>query len=207
MREPPEWTKPQPPVGRRGKSRGRHDQGFKFGSISGIVTDDIGEPVVGAAVRLYRRNLVAGRRVLSQVNQAATDDRGVYRMSSLLAGEYYVMLPIVPSSSPAALSTGAAARMNADATSGNLSFSAAPPGTGGRQLSADGTFLLSTNSGAGVVTPDPAARGKWRSYATQWYPSSPTAATHNRCCSRSAKNGSASTSTCSTWRRARSPVS
>ena len=39
---------------------------FRFGSISGIVTDDIGEPVVGASVRLYRRNLVAGRRVLSQ---------------------------------------------------------------------------------------------------------------------------------------------
>ena len=149
---------------------------FKFGSISGIVTDDIGEPVVGASVRLYRRNLVAGRRVLSQVNQATTDDRGVYRLSSLLAGDYYVMLPIVPSSSPAALSTGAAARMNADATSSNLSFSAPPPGAGGRQLTADGTFLLSTNSGAGVVTPDPAGRGKWRSYATQWYPSSPTAA-------------------------------
>jgi protocatechuate 3,4-dioxygenase beta subunit len=149
---------------------------FKFGSISGIVTDDIGEPVVAASVRLYRRNLVAGRRVLSQINQATTDDRGVYRLSSLLAGDYYVMLPIVPSSSPAALSTGAAARMNADATSSNLSFSAPPPGAGGRQLTADGTFLLSTNTGAGVVTPDPAGRGKWRSYATQWYPSSPTAA-------------------------------
>jgi protocatechuate 3,4-dioxygenase beta subunit len=149
---------------------------FKYGSISGTVTDDAGEPVVGAAVRLYRRNLVAGRRVLSQVNQATTDDRGVYRMSSLMAADYYVMLPIVPSSAPAALSTGAAARMNTDATSGNLTFSAASPGTGGRQLSADGTFLLSTNSGAGVAVPDPAARGKWRSYATQWYPSSTTAA-------------------------------
>jgi hypothetical protein len=73
---------------------------FKFGSISGVVTDDIGEPVVGASVRLYRRNLVAGRRVLSQVNGTTTDDRGVYRLSSLLAGDYYVMLPVVPSSSP-----------------------------------------------------------------------------------------------------------
>ena len=149
---------------------------FKFGSISGVVTDDVGEPVVGASVRLYRRNLVAGRRVLSQVNGASTDDRGVYRLSSLQAGDYYVMLPIVPASSPAALSTGAAARMNADATSSNLSFSAPPPGAGGRQLTPDGTFLLSTSSGAGVVTPDPAVRGKWRSYATQWYPSSTTAA-------------------------------
>jgi hypothetical protein len=149
---------------------------FKFGSIPGTVTDDVGEPVVGASVRLYRRNLVAGRRVLSQIGGVNTDDRGVYRMSSLLAGDYYVMLPIVPSSSPAALSTGAAARMNADATSGYLSFSAAPPGTGGRQLSADGAFLLSTNSGAGVVTPDPAGGGRWRSYSTQWYPASATAA-------------------------------
>jgi hypothetical protein len=149
---------------------------FKFGSISGVVTDDIGEPVVGASVRLYRRNLVAGRRVLSQVNGTTTDDRGVYRLSSLLAGDYYVMLPVVPSSSPAALSAGGAARMNADATSGNLTFSSAPPGAGGRQLTPDGTFLLSTNSGGGVVMPDPSARGKWRSYATQWYPSSTTAA-------------------------------
>src|SRR5262245_30394643 len=135
---------------------------FKYGSISGVVTDDIGEPVVGAAVQLFRRNLVAGRRVLAQTGRVTTDDRGVYRMSNLLAGDYYVMVPVVPTSAPAALSAGAAARMNADASSVNLSFGAPPPGTGGRQVTADGTFLLSTNTGAGVVvvTPDPAAPGK-----------------------------------------------
>ena len=82
---------------------------FKYGSISGVVTDDIGEPVVGAPIRLYRRNLVAGRRVLAQAGQVATDDRGAYRIGSLLAGDYYVMVPVVPTSGPAALSAGAAA--------------------------------------------------------------------------------------------------
>ena len=147
---------------------------FKYGSISGTVTDDAGEPVVGAGVRLYRRNLVAGRRVLSQMSGANTDDRGVYRLSSLAAGEYLVMVPVVAASTPAALSAGAAARMNADATSMNVSFNAVPPGSGGRQITADGTFLLASSGTAGAIAPDPSGPGKWRSYATQWYPGSTT---------------------------------
>ncbi len=38
---------------------------FKFASISGTVIDDAGEPVVSTTVRVYRRVLMSGRRVLS----------------------------------------------------------------------------------------------------------------------------------------------
>ena len=147
---------------------------FKFGSINGTVVDDAGEPVVNAPVRLYRRNLVAGRRVLFQVGGANTDDRGVYRISSLASGEYFVMLPVVPAATPAALPSGTEGRVNVDATSANLSFSSGAPGGGGRQLGPNSAFLLVVSGSPSAVRPDPEAGGKWRSYATQWYPGSTT---------------------------------
>ena len=58
---------------------------FKFASISGIVVDESGEPIVGAQIRALRRSLTAGRRMLSAVNATAqTDDRGMYRLGSLI---------------------------------------------------------------------------------------------------------------------------
>lgn len=64
--------------------------------IGGTVTSDDGEPVVGAEVRAVRLEWTAGRRVPSDVEApreapaATTDDRGVYRFTSLAPGDYVV---------------------------------------------------------------------------------------------------------------------
>jgi hypothetical protein len=64
---------------------------WKRGSISGIVTDERGEPVAGVLVNAFRRVWMAGRpRLESYTDTAETDDRGVYRLPRLQPGDYVV---------------------------------------------------------------------------------------------------------------------
>jgi len=72
-------------------------------TIAGTVVDDIGEPVIGARVRTYRRSLVGGRVRLTSGPSDATDDRGWFRIAGLDAGEYIVGLPMTSHTWPAAL--------------------------------------------------------------------------------------------------------
>jgi hypothetical protein len=69
---------------------------WKLGTIAGTVLDDSGEPVVGAAVRVLERSVVAGTRQWQMSASDTTDDRGMYRIGSLLPGEYVVVLPMTP---------------------------------------------------------------------------------------------------------------
>jgi hypothetical protein len=63
--------------------------------ITGTVTDD-GQPIPGVIVRVSQYRVVDGARILAPVLQtggptsAQTDDRGVYRIFGLPAGEYVV---------------------------------------------------------------------------------------------------------------------
>jgi hypothetical protein len=69
---------------------------WKLGTISGSVFDDSGDPVVGAAVRVLLRTVVAGTHQLQMSASGTTDDRGMYRVGSLVPGEYVVVLPMTP---------------------------------------------------------------------------------------------------------------
>jgi Carboxypeptidase regulatory-like domain len=60
------------------------------GVISGRVTDEDGEPVPGAMVRILRYQYLQGDRRLTPAGTAQTDDRGQYRVWGLLPGDYYV---------------------------------------------------------------------------------------------------------------------
>jgi uncharacterized GH25 family protein len=148
---------------------------FKFASINGRLTDETGEPIVGAGVRSYRRTLVAGRRRLMQSNSGTTDDRGVYRIFNLVPGEYVVSVPMSTTSAPIAGPTGAPANQNFSASAQNLTGSAMPsPNSGGRLLSPDARFVLQDGTATQTIVPD--AAGRWRGYATEYYPSSHTIA-------------------------------
>jgi hypothetical protein len=65
---------------------------MKGGVITGAITNQKGEPVVGVNVRALmigdQRNLFA--RFAGQTDQVETDDRGIYRIYGLLPGEYLV---------------------------------------------------------------------------------------------------------------------
>jgi uncharacterized protein (DUF2141 family) len=93
---------------------------WKFATITGTITDEANEPVVGARVRTLRQVFVAGRRRLGSASTATTDDRGVYRFGDLLPGDYVV----------AVTSSG----------TGSAMIAAPPPGDNGRLAVYPNTF-------------------------------------------------------------------
>lgn len=77
---------------------------WKHATIGGTVTDEAGEPVVGVSVRAFRKVITFGevRFTPSFVGTVGTtDDRGVYRLSSLAPGEYVVAVPSTLTTFPA----------------------------------------------------------------------------------------------------------
>jgi hypothetical protein len=72
----------------------------KLGAISGRVSNERGEPMVGSLVRVLRRAKVRGESVWVAGSLARTDDRGDYRIAGLASGEYVVLVPSVQHSVP-----------------------------------------------------------------------------------------------------------
>jgi hypothetical protein len=146
---------------------------FRFATISGLVTDQSGEPAVGVQVRGYRRTVAAGRRMLSSSATGLTDDRGMYRLFNLVPGEYIVAVPSVTSSMPASFQLQG--RMSPDllATAmagGSGEFSI---GTGGSQVTSDGRFLMQPG-GRGVGGAAPDAAGRLSVHQSAYHPSANT---------------------------------
>lgn len=63
---------------------------WKVSSVSGIVTDDTGAPLVDVPVDAMARVLIGGKWMLRHAGRARTDDRGVYRVGGLAGREYVV---------------------------------------------------------------------------------------------------------------------
>ena len=63
---------------------------WKNAAISGTVVDEAGEPQIRVGVRAYRRTLAAGRPRFIPSGIGLTDDRGMYRIPSLLPGDYVI---------------------------------------------------------------------------------------------------------------------
>lgn len=68
--------------------------------ITGFVTDEAGSPMSGVTVRAYRHDHRAGHAALREVSRAVTDDRGAYRVGSLVPGDH--MLGISGANNPEA---------------------------------------------------------------------------------------------------------
>jgi hypothetical protein len=70
---------------------------WKSGAITGTVTDEAGQPVVGVRVGAFRKTVWMGEvRLVPQDpfnTSATTDDRGMYRLSNLPPAEYSVAVP------------------------------------------------------------------------------------------------------------------
>ena len=58
--------------------------------ITGVVTDEWGDPVRDAKVLLFQQSMFDGSRTLRNINQTTTDDQGRYRFAHLLSGTYAV---------------------------------------------------------------------------------------------------------------------
>lgn len=90
----------------------------KYAAISGRVFDEQGDPLAGVPVSALQRVLIGGRLVLHQTTslRTLTDDRGIYRLTSLMPGSYVVGALSAPATIPASLANEiAAAASNPDA--------------------------------------------------------------------------------------------
>ena len=75
---------------------------WKGGAVSGTVTDERGDPVVGVYVHVLLETVVSGTKQLASGPLTTTDDRGAYRIAGLGPGTYLVSVPSVAASAPAA---------------------------------------------------------------------------------------------------------
>jgi hypothetical protein len=62
---------------------------LRFGTVSGVVRDDVGDPAVGMAVVAFMRVFAGGRIVYPARGRARTDDRGEFQLY-LVPGEYLI---------------------------------------------------------------------------------------------------------------------
>jgi hypothetical protein len=60
------------------------------GVLTGTVYDEFGDPAVGASVRVLRYALQSGRRTLVSAGSVSADDRGIYRLATLVPAEYVI---------------------------------------------------------------------------------------------------------------------
>lgn len=65
-------------------------------SVSGVITDQDGEPVPNATIYLLRRSVAEGLRVVRGSGQARTGNDGRYRFGNLRPGEYFMAVTAQP---------------------------------------------------------------------------------------------------------------
>lgn len=92
-------------------------KGWKNAVISGTVTDEAGEPLVGATVRALRQTFAGGHQVLAAtLASARTDDRGEYRLIRLEPGSYAVVVGSGSATVPAPVNAGSTDAAQANPT-------------------------------------------------------------------------------------------
>jgi len=79
---------------------------WKFAVLTGTLVDDGGEPAIGLTVQVARKVTAGGRVRYVPAWSARTDDRGAYRISSIVPGEYLVVVPQAQVSMPSAIMSG-----------------------------------------------------------------------------------------------------
>src|SRR5262245_52983949 len=151
---------------------------WRYASVSGVVTDEAGEPLVDVQVRAFQRRIVAGRSRLSQGSSGRTDDRGYYRIGSLAPGDYVFAFVWSETSVPvatAAMVSGASGDPKLGALWREvLSMGMGFGGTGGTQSAVVvGGSVRDLPAGA-VTPPGTAAGSPVYIYPTQFYPGVPT---------------------------------
>lgn len=139
---------------------------WRAGSISGRVTDEHGEPLVGVAVRVFSLANVSGQPQLVAGDIATTDDLGMYRIGGLRPGKYSVAVLSVQSTvlqstreMPSTLAVGQLATGGIGA--GRGAFVSMPT------IDVDGRHRLVVTN---FATPPPPGAQQARTYPATFYP-------------------------------------
>ena len=142
---------------------------WRYASIAGVVLDENNEPLVGAQIRVLRREYVAGRRRLTLGATDTTDDRGQYRIGSLEAGDYVVALPMIQRQSMDAMFGGIREGMPMGGGGGGGMMMAVRVEATASAASA-GAPMIMTSSLDGTVPPaGTTAEGLPLTYQTEFY--------------------------------------
>ena len=149
---------------------------WKYASISGRLLDEAGEPAIGASVNLSRVTFSGGRRRYQSASSVSTDDRGQYRVGTLVPGTYIVQVRSTITTFPASI---ADLYQQAISTPGGMNtlpmdlMMMGSPSSGIRV----GDYTLQYNglSGRSALPPPAGADGRLSVYPTLFYPSTTVA--------------------------------
>jgi len=147
---------------------------WKHAAIAGTVTDEAGEPVVGIEVRAVRRAFFGGRRQFVEAGADRTDDRGEYRVSRLVPGNYVLTIVSTQVAVPLAILEAlreALASQSPTRTAAMRSVSEAGSSTslpGSPSAVQDGDMVRTV--GPGHVPPPPGADGTIFVYPSMFLP-------------------------------------
>lgn len=152
---------------------------WRVATISGIVTDEAGEPIIGVRVNALRREFNGGAVRIASMHEALTDDQGRFRVIGLSPGDYLVMTPSVQVTVPSATFERIANAGSVTGTliallwlgagrSGDIGASAADALNTMTFSDDDSTVMLGGRTG----TPPAPVNGRAFAYPTQYYPAS-----------------------------------
>ena len=143
--------------------------------LTGRVVDESGEPMVDVAVRAARMGFVAGRRQMKDMIKIRTDDRGIYRFSSLLPADY--VLAVVATVTTESTSYAGAMRANGEPPN---SFLQTMTAVGSAPLISYQPVTGVTGNSARVASSElatasaPLQTGAWLTYPTTYLPRATT---------------------------------
>jgi hypothetical protein len=139
---------------------------WKYGALAGTVTDEAAEPLVAVHVRALRKSTIGGRTRFVAAATAITDDRGMYRLSTLTPGDYVVVTSSRQAAIPLAISQKAHTAI--DSAIRSISGGSAEPGSPTAIEVDDVVFPV----GRGTPIPSPSGDGRLFVYPPTFHPSS-----------------------------------
>jgi len=140
---------------------------FKSAAISGIVSDEVNEPVPAVRVRAWRRQFVEGREQLVPAGEAVTNDDGTYRIFDLAPGTYVMSVPTVQVTLPIeSIEREFASGTPTSVLWALLNLNAATSSQD-RLVLPDAKHVLAVGR---TAAPPPPNRGETLAYRTEFYP-------------------------------------
>jgi hypothetical protein len=151
---------------------------WKFGVITGTVVDEAGEPAVGVTVKVLMKVAANGITRLALRGATLTDDRGIYRLSTLQPGDYLIGVTSMMVSAPVEAASATASR--GAGAAGPMMFMDGvivpmSPSVSVASGSLVGDQVVDASARAtGYASPPPPASGPMQVYPTTFFPSTTT---------------------------------
>ena len=142
---------------------------WQHGAITGLVTDEAGEPLIGIAIQSFKRTEVNGARRFAAAARGSTDDRGIYRLPGLPPGDYVIATSSRQIALPLALADDSRDRRTVGPSEAALTAVPMPGNASALQLG-DSVLGLATDG----PTPPPPEDDRIWVYTPAFHPAPPS---------------------------------